>query len=40
MLPLSDVPHYERVFLVHASDGGESWAAPDRGRVRAGQCLR
>jgi BNR repeat-like domain len=28
MLPLSDVPRYERVFVVHSSDRGESWAAP------------
>jgi BNR repeat-like domain len=28
MLPLSDVPHYERVFVVHSGDRGESWGAP------------
>jgi BNR repeat-like domain len=28
LLPLSDVPNYERVFVVHSSDHGESWAPP------------
>lgn len=28
MLPLSDVPHYERVFVVHSSDHGQRWGAP------------
>jgi hypothetical protein len=28
MLPLSDVPHYEQVFVVHSGDRGESWRAP------------
>ena len=28
LLPLCDVPHYERVFVVRSGDRGESWAAP------------
>ncbi len=28
LLPLSDVPHYERVFVVRSHDGGLTWQAP------------
>jgi len=28
LLPLSDVPHYRRIFVVRSSDGGESWSWP------------
>jgi hypothetical protein len=28
MLPLCDVPAYERVFVVHSGDRGESWGRP------------
>lgn len=28
LLPLSDVPHYRRVFTVRSGDGGATWAAP------------
>jgi len=28
MLPLCDIPAYERVFVVHSSDRGESWGPP------------
>jgi len=28
LLPLSDVPHYRRLFVVRSSDGGQSWSAP------------
>lgn len=28
VLPLSDVPHYRRIFVVRSHDGGASWAAP------------
>lgn len=28
LLPLSDVPHYKRVFIVRSQDGGMSWSAP------------
>jgi BNR repeat-like domain len=28
LLPLSDVPHYRRIFVVRSSDGGERWSAP------------
>jgi hypothetical protein len=28
LLPLSDIPHYERIFLVRSRDGGRSWGAP------------
>ncbi|WP_062015140.1 sialidase family protein [Aureimonas sp. AU4] len=29
VLPLSDVPHYARVFLVRSGDGGATWSAPE-----------
>jgi hypothetical protein len=29
LLPLSDVPHYERIFLVRSRDGGASWGRPE-----------
>ena len=29
LLPLSDVPFYERVFAVRSSDGGRSWGPPE-----------
>lgn len=29
ILPLSDVPHYARIFLVRSRDGGLSWSAPE-----------
>lgn len=28
LLPLSDVPHYRQVFVVHSRDDGETWSAP------------
>lgn len=28
ILPLSDVPHYRRVFLVRSGDGGRTWGRP------------
>jgi hypothetical protein len=28
LLPLSDVPHYRRVFIVRSDDGGENFGAP------------
>ena len=28
LLPLCDVPNYERVFIVRSTDGGASWSAP------------
>lgn len=28
VLPLSDVPHYRNVFVLHSRDGGESWSPP------------
>ena len=28
VLPLSDVPHYQRVFVVRSMDGGHSWGSP------------
>ena len=28
LLPLSDVPHYRRIFAVRSSDGGETWSRP------------
>jgi hypothetical protein len=28
VLPLSDVPHYRTVFVVHSADGGRSWGRP------------
>jgi hypothetical protein len=28
ILPLSDVPHYRRIFVLRSSDAGESWSAP------------
>ncbi|MEQ1956568.1 sialidase family protein [Mesorhizobium sp. CN2-181] len=28
ILPLSDVPHYQSVYVVRSRDGGESWSAP------------
>ena len=28
VLPLADVPDYERIFVVRSADGGESWGAP------------
>jgi hypothetical protein len=28
LLPLSDVPHYRRVFTVRSEDGGATWGAP------------
>jgi len=28
LLPLSDAPHYRRVFVVRSADRGESWSAP------------
>jgi hypothetical protein len=28
VLPLSDVPHYKRIFIVRSQDGGVSWSAP------------
>lgn len=28
MLPLSNVPHYDRVFVIHSGDRGESWSTP------------
>lgn len=29
LLPLSDVPHYRKVFLVRSRDGGEAWSRPE-----------
>ena len=29
LLPLSDVPHYRRLFLIRSRDGGVSWSAPE-----------
>jgi hypothetical protein len=29
LLPLSDVPHYQRIFLVRSRDGGASWSHPE-----------
>jgi hypothetical protein len=29
LLPLSDVPHYARIFVVRSKDGGETWLAPE-----------
>jgi hypothetical protein len=29
LLPLSDVPHYARIFLLRSRDGGRSWSAPE-----------
>ncbi len=29
LLPLSDVPHYARVFVVRSKDGGETWLPPE-----------
>lgn len=29
VLPLSDVPHYARVFLVRSRDGGATWSPPE-----------
>jgi hypothetical protein len=29
LLPLSDVPHYARIFLVRSNDGGRSWGAAE-----------
>jgi hypothetical protein len=29
VLPLSDVPHYARIFAVRSIDGGRSWAKPE-----------
>ncbi len=29
LLPLSDVPHWQRVFLVRSADGGQTWGAPE-----------
>jgi BNR repeat-like domain len=29
ILPLSDVPHYEKIFLVRSTDNGFSWARPE-----------
>ncbi|NPV55127.1 MAG: exo-alpha-sialidase [Anaerolineae bacterium] len=28
LLPLSDVPHYKKIFVVRSSDGGHSWGPP------------
>lgn len=28
LLPLSDVPHYQKVFVMHSADGGRTWGAP------------
>jgi len=28
LLPLSDVPHYQKVFLMRSRDGGKSWDSP------------
>ncbi|MBB3773445.1 hypothetical protein FHS55_004082 [Angulomicrobium tetraedrale] len=28
LLPLSDVPHYRRIFVVRSRDGGENWSPP------------
>ncbi|WP_152046389.1 sialidase family protein [Aureimonas psammosilenae] len=28
LLPLSDVPHYARIFLVRSHDGGSTWSSP------------
>jgi hypothetical protein len=30
LLPLSDVPHWQRLFLVRSNDGGRTWEAPER----------
>jgi hypothetical protein len=29
LLPLSDVPHYARIFLLRSRDGGRTWSAPE-----------
>jgi hypothetical protein len=29
LLPLSDVPHYARIFIVRSRDGGETWLPPE-----------
>jgi hypothetical protein len=29
VLPLSDIPHYARIFLVRSRDGGRSWGGPE-----------
>ncbi|MBI1779106.1 MAG: exo-alpha-sialidase [Proteobacteria bacterium] len=28
LLPLSDIPHYRRIFLIRSSDGGRQWSDP------------
>ncbi|MFK8252968.1 exo-alpha-sialidase [Ancylobacter terrae] len=37
LLPLSDVPHYKRLFVVRSRDGGTSWSAPLRVADAPGQ---
>jgi hypothetical protein len=36
VLPLSDVPHYKRVFVVRSGDGGKSWDVPVAAAERDG----
>ncbi|MBV9705299.1 MAG: exo-alpha-sialidase [Methylobacteriaceae bacterium] len=37
LLPLSDAPFYERIFLVRSPDGGRSWGAPQPVAAAAGR---
>jgi hypothetical protein len=37
MLPLCDIPAYERVFVVHSEDRGESWGRPVAAAVEPGK---
>jgi hypothetical protein len=39
LLPLSDVPHYARVFVCRSDDGGGSWSAPVAAAERAGRAF-
>ena len=36
LLPLSDVPHYRSVFVVHSDDGGATWSPPALAAARPG----
>ncbi|MBV9222154.1 MAG: exo-alpha-sialidase [Methylobacteriaceae bacterium] len=39
LLPLSDVPYYERTFAVRLHDGGRSWSAPQPVAAEAGRAF-